>query len=205
MALRYAISLGLAVFVTFGLFFMMQSLISMQGRGDADVVRGGTIEFVRLRRESDTQSRNREMPKKQQDKDQPPPPPSLDLAKAQRPSAGGVTIGIPDMSADISMSGGLNIGAAPADTEATPVLRVPPVYPTRAQERGIEGWVVVEFTITPTGAVRDPIVLDSEPSSIFNRAAIRTIRKWKYKPKIVDGTPVEQPGIQQKITFELQD
>jgi protein TonB len=205
MLLRYSISIGLAVLVTFGLFFMMQSLISMEGRGDADVVRGGTIEFVRLRRESDTQARKRKMPEKAQKKSQPPPPPNLNLAKAQRPGGSDVSISVPNMQADFAMEGGLNIGAAPADTEATPVLRVPPVYPARAQERGIEGWVVVEFTISPTGAVKDPIVLESEPSSIFNRAALRSIRKWKYKPKVVDGNPVERPGIQQKITFELED
>lgn len=205
MLLRFTISLGLAWIVTLGLFFVMESLISMPGRGSSDIIRGGQIEFVRLRRESETQSRKRQMPKKSEKKSEPPPPPSLDMAKAQRPGGTDVAIAIPTMDADLSMAGGLNIGAAPADTEATPVLRVPPIYPARAAERGIEGWVVVEFTITPTGSVKDPVVLDSHPSSIFNRSALRSIRKWKYKPKIVDGNPVERPGIQQKITFELQD
>lgn len=205
MLLRYGITFLLAGLVTFGLFFTMQALITMQGGGADEIVRGGSIEFVRLKRESDTQSRKRKLPQKQEQKSKPPPPPDLNMAKAQRPGSSDVAISIPSMSADFDMAGGINLGAAPADTEATPILRVPPVYPARAQERGIEGWVVVEFTITQTGAVKDPVVIDAEPSSIFNRAALRSIRKWKYKPKVVDGVPQERPGIQQRIAFELDE
>jgi protein TonB len=205
MLLRYAISFPLAALVTFGIFYVMQSLISMEGGPGQDYIRTGAIDFVRLKRESDLQTRKRQLPEKQQKKAEPPPPPDLNMAKAQRPDASGVSIAVPSMNANLSMAGGLNLGAAPADTEATPILRVPPIYPPRAQERGITGWVLVEFTITPTGAVKDPVVVDSEPSSIFNRAALRSIRKWKYKPKIVDGVAVERSGIQTQLTFELED
>ena len=63
----------------------------------------------------------------------------------------------------------------------------------------------VEFSISPIGAVVDPFVTAFHPSSIFNRAAIRTIKKWKYRPKIVDGVGVSQPGIQTRIRFDLND
>ncbi len=204
MLLRYVVSFGLAAFVTFGLFFMMQSLISMQGKGATDTSKRGSLDFVRLKRESATESRKRKLPKKEENKP-PPPPPDLSMAKAPNPGGDTVSIAMPEIGADFALSGGMNLGNAPADTEATPILRVPAMYPPRAAERGIEGWVDVEFTITPTGAVANPVVVASHPSSIFNRAALRAIKKFKYRPKIEDGVGVSQHGMRTRMTFDLND
>ena len=86
-----------------------------------------------------------------------------------------------------------------ADGSYVPIFQVPPQYPRRATQRGIEGWVLVEFTITSSGAVTNPIVVDAEPPGIFNRSALRTIVKWKYKPRILDGKAVPRPGVQHLI------
>jgi protein TonB len=203
--LRYTTFGLLALLVTFALFYMMQSLISMDAGKGKEFARGGSIEFVRLKRESETEARQRRMPKKMEQNQPPPKTPELNLSKSQRPGSGGVAVSIPTMDASVEMAGGLNLGAGPANAEATPILRVPPIYPSRAAQRGIEGWVFVEFTITPTGAVANPVVVESHPSSIFNRAALRSIKKWKYRPKIVDGTAVERHGIRTKIEFGLGD
>ena len=79
-----------------------------------------------------------------------------------------------------------------------------PQYPIRASERGIEGWVVLEFTITETGTVRNPKVMDAKPKRIFDRAAIQAIRKWKYRPRVIDGVAVERTE-EVKLTFDLDD
>jgi protein TonB len=73
----------------------------------------------------------------------------------------------------------------------------------RASERGIEGWVEVEFTISKTGTVKNPVVMNSHPSSIFDRSALKAIRKWKYNPKIEDGEAVERSGVKVRLKFEL--
>jgi protein TonB len=52
--------------------------------------------------------------------------------------------------------------------------------------------------------VRDPIVLQST-SKLFERAAIRAVLKFKYKPRVVDGVPVEVPGVKTRISFQLED
>jgi protein TonB len=202
---RYVVSTALAGLVTFALFFMMQSLISMQGKEAADVSKRGSLEFVRLKRESATEARKRTLPEKQENKPPPPPPPDISTARAPRPGTQAVSIAMPNMGAEMDLSGGVTLGSAPADTEASPILRVPPIYPPRAAERGIEGWVDVKFTISPIGAVVDPVVVASHPSSIFNRAALRTIKKWKYRPKIVDGVGVPQEGIETRIQFNITD
>jgi protein TonB len=91
-----------------------------------------------------------------------------------------------------------------ADSDVAPIVRVLPVYPARAQERGIEGYVIVEFTIAADGTVKDAFVLESEPSKIFDRAALRAIRKWKYKPKVEDGVAMERSGNRIRLPFELE-
>jgi len=201
---RYVVSIGLAVLVTFALFFTMQSLISMQARQATDTSKTSSLDFVRLKRESATEARKRQLPKKEEHKP-PPPPPDFSTNQTPRPGMESVAIAMPGMATDMNLSGGVSLGAAPVDTEATPILRVPPIYPPRAAERGIEGWVDVQFTISPIGAVVDPIVTESHPSSIFDRAALRTVKKWKYRPKVVDGVGVPQEGIRTRIQFNLND
>jgi protein TonB len=91
-----------------------------------------------------------------------------------------------------------------AEGDYLPIVRVAPVYPSRALSRGLEGFVDMSFTVTATGSVINPIVLQST-SSMFERAATRAVVKFKYKPRVVDGIPVEVPGVKTRITFELQD
>ena len=92
-----------------------------------------------------------------------------------------------------------------ADGSYVPIFKVPPIYPRRAQERGIEGCVMLEFVVTKVGAVRDPVVLWSVPSGIFDRAAMRSALKFKYKPQIRDGEAIEVSGVLNQITFIIED
>ena len=80
-----------------------------------------------------------------------------------------------------------------------------PIYPRRAQTRGIEGYVLLEFFVTTAGAVRDPRVVESKPPGIFDNAAVQAALKFKYKPKVVNGEPVEVAGVRNLITFELAE
>ena len=58
--------------------------------------------------------------------------------------------------------------------------------------------------VTTAGTVKDPIVLQST-SSLFERAATRAVLKFKYKPRVVDGVPVEVPGVKTRITFQIEE
>jgi protein TonB len=60
------------------------------------------------------------------------------------------------------------------------------------------------FTVTTTGTVKDPVVLFST-SSLFERAATRAVLKFKYKPRVVDGVPVDVPNVKTRITFKIED
>ena len=75
--------------------------------------------------------------------------------------------------------------------------------PARALNRGLEGYVIVEFTVTENGSTRDAFVVEST-STLFDRAAIEAALKFKYKPRVIDGTPVEVPGVRNRISFAIE-
>jgi protein TonB len=191
----------LAIGVTFGLFYLMQALILGKDMKLGEMS-GTMIEFVRLKRESELDLKKRKMPEKQEP-EEPPPPPDLSMARSDKPSQemGEMAFAI---DVDVEM-GGSDFAIAASDTDIVPIVRVNPQYPLRASERGIEGWVEVVFTISKLGTVKDPRVLNSHPSSIFDRAALKAIKKWKYNPKIEDGEPVERPGVKVRLKFELSN
>jgi protein TonB len=161
------------------------------------------IDFVRLKQESELETKKRKMPDKKAP-EEPPAPPELNLAQNTRPDLDtGNAMPVFDGSLELS-GGGPNIGTAATDSDIIPLVRVEPQYPERARQRGVEGWVVVEFMISAAGTVKSPRIIAYHPSTIFNRAALQAIRKWKYNPKIEEGVAVERPGVQVRLTFEFE-
>ncbi len=202
MIIRYAGSLVFAAVVTFGLFFLMQVLVAHGRDPITKALSVRSIDFVRLKKEEQIQEKKRKLPKKPPP-EKPPPPPELAQTQTLKPVSQGIAVNTGDF--DISLQTGDISLNAPNDGDILPLVRVPPQYPRRAEAAGIEGYVDIEFTISKTGSVINPVVIDAKPSGIFNRAALRAIQKWKYKPKIEDGQPVERYGVQVRITFELED
>ena len=92
-----------------------------------------------------------------------------------------------------------------ADGSYVPIFQVPPVYPRRALERGIEGCVMLKFTVTKVGSTRDPMVEWAVPPGIFDRAAMRSALKYKYKPQIRDGEAIEVPNVRTVVIFKIED
>ena len=82
------------------------------------------------------------------------------------------------------------------------IQRVAPDYPPEAERRGLEGSVDVSFTVTAEGKVTDVVVIHSEPSDLFDRAAASAVRRWRYEPRRLEGTPVES-HLQIRIDFKL--
>jgi protein TonB len=99
-------------------------------------------------------------------------------------------------------NGGFQMGI---DRDAIPLVRVNPTYPPREQARGIEGWVIVQFNVTAAGTVRDATVVDSEPKSVFDAAALEAIGRWRYNPRVDRGIAVERVGLQTMIRFTLEN
>ena len=140
-------------------------------------------------------------------KPKPPPPPDEPPPDMPKPTfdtnvSMGVEIGGIDMDINVDMGG---TGGFSSDGEYLPIVKVAPVYPRRALTRGIEGYVILEFTVTRMGTVMNPVVIEAKPTGIFDRAALQAALKFKYKPKVVNGEPIEVRGVRNIIRFELED
>ncbi len=199
MTARYAFSLALGAVVTFGLLFIMQLLIAT-GRGAITETRNFRIaDFVRIERNEVIETK-KDKPEKPPEPELPPDMPSPDMS-SNLDNALGISISAPTLTARLNVG---RIGFGVNDGEYLPIVKVAPIYPSRALSRGIEGYVIVEFTVTRTGTVRDVFVVEST-SSLFERSATEAALKFKYKPRVIDGEPVEVTGVRNKITFEIEE
>lgn len=64
--------------------------------------------------------------------------------------------------------------------------------------------VVVQFDVTAEGAVENVMVIEST-GKCFNKPAVESVSKWRYRPLIVDGVAAPRRGVQTSVTFELGD
>ncbi len=200
---RLLIALTLSAVVTLGLFFLMQSLIASSGTALTDAPVGSVLDFVRVKEEEQIERKERK-PKKPPKPETPPPQmqqPQLDAATPNAEGAAAMDFSA-DVSSDMALEGGLALEGG--DGEYLPIVKVAPVYPRRALQRGIEGFVIVQFTVTKTGTVRDPVVVDANPAGIFEQAAMDAALKFKYKPRVVNGEATEVAGVQNRITFQME-
>ena len=198
---RLAIGLVIGLVVTAGLFWMMQYLIATADRTLNESSAGHLLDFVRLKRDETIQRRQLKPEKPPQPKTPPPQPPTPKLEDLN-PSAEKIFIAAVPVETDIEMSGGFSLGVGEGDY--LPIVKVAPIYPARALQRGLEGYCVVEYTVTSLGTTKDPVILlDQCTSSLWHRASLQASLKFKYKPRVIDGVAVEVPGVQNKFTFEI--
>ncbi|GGD65733.1 protein TonB [Lacimicrobium alkaliphilum] len=199
---RLVIALVLAAAVTLGLFFLMQSLIQMGGSALTEPAQGSVLDFVRVKEEEMVEKKDRK-PKKPPKPEEPPPQmeqPQMDSPTPNAEGGAGMNFSA-DVGGDMAISGGLALEGG--DGEYLPIVKVAPVYPRRALQRGIEGYVIVEFTVGKQGSVKDPFVVEANPEGIFEQAAMEAALKFKYKPRVVNGEAAEVSGVQNRITFQI--
>jgi len=205
--LAFVVSSG----ITVGLFWLLRVLIGASASID-EITAPPKIEFVRLRRDTDTEEKTRVKPQIEKPA---PPPEAQPVASSEKLGViPGADLAALAPSVDFSGLGAGGIGGGPGvgalavgggvDRDAVPQVRIQPDYPIQARQKRIEGWVDVQFTVGSDGSVRDPIVLNAEPKAIFDRAALQAVKGWKYNPKIANGKPVERPNVKVRIRFQLE-
>lgn len=208
---RSALFVILGGVVTSFLSMFMYSLIKFRQVSVGEETGYKQANFIRLKEESSVNRRTRELPKKEVREKQPETPTlNVKMDQSRKLDVSALRIDVPDapkFSGKLSLVGspGVGKGTVIKDQEMMPFARVKPVYPPDAHERGIEGWVDLKFTVTKNGSVSNPRVVRAEPPSVFNRAAINAVKKWKYRPKKVDGQAVDVPNVSTRVTFDIND
>lgn len=204
---KWVAGIGFSVLITIVLFSIMVLLISLGDSGIKEDKSVKLADIVMPERQIDTFMTEVDKPEKPEEQPEDIAQPELDLAPLT-----GVDVSLPKPKANFAGSGSFF-----RDGEYIPLFKVTPIYPRRAQERGIMGFAIVTFTITETGTVEnakplegacgDPTNPDTvfRPCSIFNSAASRASLKLKYKPKIVDGKAVRVDDVPHKFTFILEE
>jgi len=207
--LRLPMAALAAAVVTLGLFLLMYGLISAGDSRRSEWQAISRIHFGQVEIPDDIVRRNRRKPPPPPPASAPPPRPKLQASHMARPAQNLPRPELPELELPLAAGAGLFLGDfqpadLPAEGDVIPVVVIRPVYPREAAIAGIEGWVRIEFTITATGAVTEPRIVDAQPPRVFNREAIRALLKWKFKPRVVDGVAVERRATQ-VIDFSLGD
>lgn len=190
-----------AAIVTVLLLVLMVSLIEFADKGLDKEKRVKLPDIFMPEVEIEIQRLIEKPEKPEVDETPPPDIPEQDFDKID----GNAAVGLAPP-ANIRAKLDLNIGAGlqATDGEYLPIVKVAPQYPRRALNKGIEGYVIVEYTVTKLGTVKDPVIIEAKPQGTFDKAAIKSALRYKYKPRVVDGEPIEVQGVRTKITFELE-
>lgn len=200
---RWLVSMAMATGITLGLFYFMQALIATGERFDQRVnvvkIVDATMPDIELEviEEIDKPELIEEVV--QDTPDTPEKQINLDA---------GPSLNIERASVDIDTNLSLdNASISATDGDYLPLVAIAPQYPTRAAQRGIQGWCLVSFTVDGMGnVVEDTItVVDAEPASIFDRSSIRAATRFKFQPRVVDGQGVEVPGVQYLFRYQLEE
>ncbi|WNO08859.1 energy transducer TonB [Teredinibacter sp. KSP-S5-2] len=185
-----------AAIVTSGLLLLMHVLILRNMTEPEDGPEFKIPEIVMPEREISTEY-DTSKPEKPDEPEEPPP--ELPEPEFESPNVDTALVVAPKVSTDIKIGG---IGGFSSDGEYLPIVKVAPKYPARAAAKGLEGYCTVEYTVTKTGETKDIEVVDC-PQSVFASASIKAAQKFKYKPRVIDGEPIEVPGVRNRFTYEM--
>lgn len=190
------ISLIMSILVTLGLIAAMYALIKMKDPELEEKQAFKLPKFTYVAKNEDVQTIAPKPPRPDEVQEQPDVPETKIVPDRVDVNSdlglGAVKVGI---NRDLK---GFNSN----DGEYLPIFRAPPVFPRRALERGICGWVELTYTVTSAGTTKDAVVINSS-SKMFERNAVRAALKYKYKPRQVGGKAVDVPNVGILISFKV--
>jgi len=213
--IRYISAFVISCIMTLLLFVMMQKMLNFERTNTQITQKISGLDFVRLIREPREEKRPHKTQLPEQAKPPPKkkPPPKLQQLKVNKPILDKIVIPKYRLQSNLSLNDALYLGdfhknslpqtGVTVDEEVVALVRIAPMYPSRAARIGIEGWVKMEVIIDHTGAVEKVTVLKAHPSNIFNRAAIKAMKRWRFRPKMVGGKAVSRTA-EQQMFFKLK-
>lgn len=201
--IRLLVGVPIAGVITLCLFIFMNFLIN---RGDFTPAEEGDDLRISINDVAEEINANRREANLDEVEDvvPPPPPPQIERQAADQPNENMETVvgNLPEFDSPDLGSGDVNFDVS--DRDAQPLVRIPPQYPPRALERGLEGTCAFTFDVTADGTPTN-IRITSCDSSVFERATIRAVERWRYEPKIVDGVAVGRTNVVSSFDYTLED
>ena len=204
--MRHMKALGLSFIISFMLFQLMFMLISRKQNQLEAISDYAVLNFIQLQENSELNVRSRKIPKEKKIEQKPSVSQSFSKQQSNDIDVSPLSLNNNISLQNFRFSSGPFLGKPDqisGDGDVVPLARITPMYPRKAARKGIEGWVKLEFTVTQAGTVSDVKVLSAKPRRLFNRAAIKSILRWKFKPRIVSGKAVPSRATQ-TIEFRLQ-
>jgi protein TonB len=196
--LRFVRPLLVAGLIAFSMFWALHIMIT--GTRHVDKMDSlNTVDFLRLKRQTDIETIQRKKPEKPPPP-KTPPPPEMKVQTDVKPQTTPLPVNIPNINMTMSMTGGPFLGTftnaadIQGDAELIPLVRIAPQYPQKALRDGIEGEVTLEITVGPDGSVKDARVKSAKPRGVFESVAVTAAFKGRFRPKVVDGKPMETTG-----------
>ncbi|EGR0146345.1 energy transducer TonB [Vibrio alginolyticus] len=202
---RLLLALPASLLISVSLFSFMAWMVDKGNQRAPETSEAVRFDMVMVENEADVQRRQRSVPE-QPEPPQAPEPMDLSQADTQMEPMSQMTpvsaLGLNTALEGIAISAP-NLKGTMGNQQALPLYRVDPRYPSKALKRRVEGYVIMRFTIDATGRPKDIEVIEAEPERMFEREAIRALKKWKYQPKVEDGVSIEQFGQTAKVEFKL--
>ncbi|MGP1391014.1 MAG: energy transducer TonB [Vibrio diabolicus] len=202
---RLLLALPASLLISVSLFSFMAWMVDKGNQRAPEASEAVRFDMVMVENEADVQRRQRSVPE-QPEPPQAPEPMDLSQADTQMEPMSQMTpvsaLGLNTALEGIAISAP-NLKGTMGNQQALPLYRVDPRYPSKALKRRVEGYVIMRFTIDATGRPKDIEVIEAEPQRMFEREAIRALKKWKYQPKVEDGVSIEQYGQTAKVEFKL--
>jgi len=201
---RYGVVAPIAAGVTLGLLLSMATMVAAEFEPQ-DKTKSMTFEINPV---PDDLPPAREIPKPDplKDVEVPPPPPELDIVKVAEVVVPKVPFGgtVPDIDPfEIEFDSGLG-DIIVADGEEQPIVRIPPIFPPRFLQGDNSGYCKMRFDVSAQGLPYN-VQAVSCTNRLLSSPSIETVQKWKYKAKVQNGQPVDRPGLETTIRFELTD
>lgn len=182
--------------ITLGLFYVMNMLITLQPGAIVDTPQHPSITFIRQRIKEDPPKTIERVPERK-------PTPLPPVIPAPGPETGPGVISVPRVPVQTPQPRMHGPNGAWTDGPLVSMVLAQPVYPVRAAQDGIEGFVIVEFDVGVDGMVSNVHIVESS-HSLFEKSAINAVRKFRYKPRVVDGVPQGSFGIRNVIRYEME-
>lgn len=202
---RLLLALPASLLISVSLFSFMAWMVDKGNQRAPEASEAVRFDMVMVENEADVQRRQRSVPE-QPEPPHAPEPMDLSQADTQMEPMSQMTpvsaLGLNTALEGIAISAP-NLKGTMGNQQALPLYRVDPRYPSKALKRRVEGYVIMRFTIDATGRPKDIEVIEAEPERMFEREAIRALKKWKYQPKVEDGVSIEQFGQTAKVEFKL--